>query len=58
MEGIGPVYAEKLQAAGIKTSGDLLEKGKNARGRKALAEETDIRGKESLLGLIMPICFA
>ena len=45
VEGIGPVYAEKLQAAGIKTSGDLLEKGKTAKGRKELAEATGISGK-------------
>lgn len=48
IEGIGPVYAEKLQAAGIKTSGDLLEKAKNAKGRKALTEETGISGKRIL----------
>lgn len=48
VEGIGPIYAEKLQKAGIKTSGDLLEKGKNAKGRKALAEDTGISGKRIL----------
>lgn len=45
IEGIGPVYAEKLQAAGVKTSADLLEKGKTAKGRKELAEATEISGK-------------
>ena len=48
IEGIGPVYAEKLQAAGIKTSADLLEKGKTVKGRKELAEATGISGKRIL----------
>jgi len=45
IEGIGPVYAEKLQAAGIKTDADLLEKCAKPAGRKALAEETGISSK-------------
>lgn len=45
IEGIGPVYAEKLQSAEIKTSADLLEKGKTAKGRKELAEATGISPK-------------
>ena len=45
VEGIGPVYAEKLEAAGIKNSDQLLEKGKTAKGRKELAEATGISGK-------------
>ena len=45
IEGIGPAYAEKLQAAGIKTSGDLLEKGKTKKGRDELAKATGISGK-------------
>lgn len=48
VEGIGPVYAEKLEAAGIKTSGDLLERGKNAKGRKEIAATTGISGKRIL----------
>lgn len=48
IEGIGPVYAEKLEAAGINKVSDLLEKGKTPKGRKDLAEETGISG-----GLIM-----
>ena len=36
IEGIGPVYAEKLIAAGIKTDKDLLEKCAKPAGRKAL----------------------
>lgn len=45
IEGIGPVYAEKLTAAGIVTAEQLLEKGKTAKGRKALEEETGITSK-------------
>lgn len=40
IEGIGPVFAEKLGAVGIKTTEALLEKAGSARGRKALAEQT------------------
>lgn len=45
VEGIGPVYAEKLQAAGIKTTEEYLEKCASPAGRKALAEETGISPK-------------
>lgn len=45
IEGIGEVYAEKLQAAGIKTTDDLLEKCATPSGRKKIAEETGISGK-------------
>ena len=45
IEGIGPVYGEKLVAAGIKTDKDLLEKCAKPAGRKALAEETGITEK-------------
>ena len=43
IQGIGPVYAEKLIAVGIETVDDLLAKGADAKGRKALEEETGIR---------------
>ena len=43
IQGIGPVYAEKLTAIGIKTVPQLLEKGKTAKGRKELEESTGIR---------------
>ena len=36
IQGIGPVYAEKLIAAGIETVDQLLEAGKTAKGRKEL----------------------
>lgn len=42
IEGIGPVYAEKLIAASINTPGELLEKCAAPAGRKALAAETGI----------------
>ncbi len=45
IEGIGNVYAEKMTAAGIKTTDDLLEKCSKPAGRKALAEETGISSK-------------
>lgn len=45
IEGIGEVYAQKLNAAGIKTTEALLEKGATAAGRAKLAEETGISGK-------------
>jgi predicted flap endonuclease-1-like 5' DNA nuclease len=45
IEGIGPVYAEKLIAAGIKTVEALLEKGASPKGRETLAEATGISEK-------------
>ena len=45
IEGIGPVYAEKLIAAGIDTADKLLAKCASPAGRKALEEETEISGK-------------
>ena len=45
VEGIGPVYAEKLLAAGIVDTEMLLEKCAKPAGRKALAEETEISEK-------------
>ncbi|MDE6498732.1 MAG: DUF4332 domain-containing protein [Muribaculaceae bacterium] len=45
IEGIGPVYAEKLEVAGVKTTDDLLDKADNKKGREKLAEETGISEK-------------
>lgn len=42
IEGIGPQFAEKLQAAGVKTVEKLLEAGATAKGREELAEQTGI----------------
>ncbi|MCR4407541.1 MAG: DUF4332 domain-containing protein [Anaerolineae bacterium] len=47
VEGIGPVYAEKLRASGVTSTQALLEKGATAQGRKELAEQTGI--SESLI---------
>ena len=43
IQGIGPVYAEKLIAAGIETVDQLLEKAADAKGRQALEDATGIR---------------
>lgn len=43
IQGIGPVYAEKLQAIGINKVSELLEKGKTAKGRAEIEKETGIR---------------
>lgn len=41
IEGIGPVYAEKLGKAGIKTTGDLIARCLTPKDRAALAPETE-----------------
>ncbi len=48
IEGIGPTYAEKLRAAGIRGTGMLLQAGASPDGRKKLGEETGI-GDEYIL---------
>ena len=48
IEGIGPVYAEKLAAAGIKTTEKLLKEGASRSGRKNIASETGIDEKKVL----------
>ena len=45
IEGIGEMYARKLEEAGIKTTDDLLTRCATPRGRAALAEETGISQK-------------
>ena len=42
VEGIGPVYAEKLKSAGAETTKDLLKLAKTPGARKKLAEATGI----------------
>ncbi|MCL4784832.1 MAG: DUF4332 domain-containing protein [Bryobacterales bacterium] len=44
IEGIGPVYAEKLGVAGIKTTADLLAKAGAKKGRAELESATGIAG--------------
>ena len=45
IEGVGDVYAEKLQAAGINKVSELLDKCADPKGRKELAEATGISEK-------------
>lgn len=45
IEGVGEVYAAKLEAAGVKTTDDLLAKCACPKGRAALEEETGINHK-------------
>jgi len=42
VEGIGPTYAARLEAAGVKSTDDLLEHGAKPAGRKSLEEATGI----------------
>ena len=42
IEGIGPAYAEKLSAADVKTTDDLLKLCCDAKGRKLTAEKTGV----------------
>lgn len=48
IEGIGAVIAGKLQAAGIKTTADLLAKCGSVKGRKGTAEQTGIDERKLL----------
>jgi len=45
IEGVGDVYAKKLTAAGVNKVSELLEKCAAPKGRKALAEATEIPEK-------------
>ena len=45
VEGIGPAYAEKLEAIGIATTDDLLMAGASAGGRERVAAQSGISGK-------------
>ena len=45
VEGIGPVFAEKLKAVGIITALDLLQQGATRRGRTEIVEKTGISSK-------------
>ncbi|MEM9987158.1 MAG: DUF4332 domain-containing protein, partial [Bacteroidota bacterium] len=42
IEGIGPVYAEKLAKAGIKSVEGLLKTGSTPKGRKEIAEASGV----------------
>lgn len=45
IQGVGDVYAQKLNAAGLKTTDDLLDLCKTPKGRKGLEETTGISSK-------------
>jgi len=45
IEGIGPSYSAKLEAAGVKSREDLLASGGTPKGRQDLAQKTGISGK-------------
>ena len=42
IEGIGPSFKNKLQKIGVRTTGKLLERAANPKGRRQLAEESGI----------------
>ncbi len=42
IEGIGPVYGDKLESIGIVTVNDLLEAGAAKSGRQEIAEKADV----------------
>jgi predicted flap endonuclease-1-like 5' DNA nuclease len=48
VEGIGPVFAAKLNDAGVRTTEDLLEKGASSAGRDALSAATGLSTKQLL----------
>ncbi len=45
IEGIGEQYAEKLRAAGVRSTDDLLKKGAAPQGRKELADHAGVSDK-------------
>jgi predicted flap endonuclease-1-like 5' DNA nuclease len=48
IEGIGPVIAEKLKAAGVRSTTTLLKRGGNSQGRKELADAINIEASKIL----------
>ena len=42
VEGIGPTYAAQLEAVGVKTTDDLLERGATEKGREELEKASGI----------------
>jgi len=42
VEGIGPIYAEKLKHAGLSTTDGLLKKGATPTGRREIAEKAGV----------------
>ena len=48
IEGIGPKFAKKLAAAGVKTTGGLLKAGADRKGRSALADKSGLSDTQIL----------
>tara|TARA_R110000868_G_scaffold268842_9_gene528070 strand:- start:133 stop:543 length:411 start_codon:yes stop_codon:yes gene_type:complete len=48
IEGIGPAYTAKLQKIGIRTTKALLDRAKDPKGRKAVAEESGLDASQIL----------
>lgn len=48
VEGIGPAFAAKLEAAGVTSQEDMLAKGKTPKERKGLAEKAGVTEKQLL----------
>ncbi len=42
VEGIGPIYTQRLSAIGVKTTNKLLKQGATPKGREELAQKTGI----------------
>ena len=42
VEGIGPIFAQKLKAAGVNTTDDLLDRGGSKSGRASLASASGL----------------
>ncbi|PRY85728.1 DUF4332 domain-containing protein [Mongoliibacter ruber] len=57
IEGIGPVFKEKLGLAGITTVGALLEKGASKKGRKEIAEASGLDESRILVWVNMADLF-
>lgn len=57
IEGIGPVYSEKLAEAGIKTTEKLLKEGAAKKGRAQIAKDTGIDEKKILRWINMADLF-
>lgn len=57
IEGIGPVYQEKLAEAGVKTVEGLLEVGASKAGRKKIAEDSGLDESRILVWVNMADLF-
>ena len=57
IEGIGPVYQEKLAAAGVKTVEGILKAGATKAGRKKIAEESGLDESQILVWVNMADLF-